>query len=62
MVQTALRDGDLTEEATWQVVVLIPNGKKDYRGITLVEVMRKVVAAILNRRFTSSIPLISPIP
>ena len=30
-------------------------GKKDYRGIGLVEVMWKVVAAILNRRFKSSI-------
>ena len=30
-------------------------GKRDYRGIGLVEVMQKVVAAILNRRFTASI-------
>ena len=36
-------------------MVLIPKGKKDYRGIGLVEVMWKVVAAILNRRITSSI-------
>ena len=55
LVQTAFRDGDLVEEATWQAVVLIPKGKKDYWGIGLVEVMWKVVAAILNRRFTSSI-------
>ena len=39
----------------WQAVVLIPKGKKDYRGIGLVEVMWKVVAAILNRRLTASI-------
>ena len=37
------------------MVVLIPKGKKDYRGIGLVEVMWKVVAAILNRRFKASI-------
>ena len=49
------REGELAEEATWQGVVLIPKGKKDYRGIDLVEVMWKVVAAILNRRFTASI-------
>ena len=55
LVQTAFRDGDLAEEGTWQAVVLIPKGKKDYRGIDLVEVMWKVVAAILNRRFTASI-------
>ena len=33
LVQTAFRDGYLAEEATWQAVVLIPKGKKDYRGI-----------------------------
>ena len=55
LVQTAFRDRDLAEEATWQAVVLIPKGKKDYRGIGLVEVMWKVVAAILNRRFTAFI-------
>ena len=55
LVQTAFRDRDLAEEATWQVVVLIPKGKKYYRCIVLMEVMWKVVAAILNRRFTASI-------
>ena len=45
----------MAKEATWQAVFLIPKGKKDYRGIGLVEVMWKVVAVILNRRFTSSI-------
>ena len=55
LVQTAFKDRYLAEEATWQAVVLIPKGKKYYRGIGLVEVMWKVVAAILNRRFTASI-------
>ena len=55
LVQTAFWEGDLAEESTWQAVVLIPKGKGDYRGISLVEVMWKVVAVILNRRFTSSI-------
>ena len=55
LVQTAFRDGDLAEEATWQAVVLIPKGKKDYRGIGLLELMWKVVAVILNRRFIDSI-------
>ena len=54
LVQTAFRDGDLAEEATWQAIVLIPKGKRDYQGIVLVVVMWKVVAVILNRRFTSS--------
>ena len=55
LVQTALREGEIAEEATCQAVVLIPKGNKDYRGIGLVEVMWKVVAEILNRRFTASI-------
>ena len=55
LIQTAFWEGELAEETTWQAVVLIPKGKKDYRGIGLVEVMWKVVAVILNRRFTSSI-------
>ena len=36
-------------------VVLLPFWDKDYRSIGLVEVVWKVVAAILNIRFTSSI-------
>ena len=36
-------------------MVLIPKGKKDYRGIGLVGVMWKVVAEILNCRLTASI-------
>ena len=55
LIQTAFREGKLMEEATWKGVVLIPKGKKDYWGIGLVEVMWKVVAAILNRRLTASI-------
>ena len=55
LVQTAFREGELAEEATWQAVFLIPKGKKYYRGIGLMEVMWKEVAAILNCRFTASI-------
>ena len=55
LVQTAFREGDLAEESTWQAVVLITKGEKDYGGIGLVEVVWKVVTVILNRRFTSSI-------
>ena len=37
IMQMAFREGELTEEATWQTVVLIPKGKKEHRGIGLVE-------------------------
>ena len=36
-------------------MVLIPKGRKEYRGIGLVEVMWKVVAAILHCRLTTAI-------
>ena len=55
LVQTAFREGILAEEAMWKAVVLIPKGGKDCRGIGLVQVMWKVVAAILNCRLTASI-------
>ena len=45
----------VVEEATWQVFVLILKGGGYYRIIGLVEVVRKTVAVILNRRFTTSI-------
>ena len=54
LVHTAFREGRLEEEATWQVVVLLTNEKKNYIGIGLVEVIRKVVAAILNCWLTAS--------
>ena len=55
LVQPAFREVKLAEEATWKAVVLIPKGKTDCRGIGFVEVMCKVMAAILNLRLTASI-------
>ena len=55
LIQTAFREGEMVEEATRQTVVLIPKGKKEYRGIGLVEVTWKVVAAILHRWLTTAI-------
>ena len=55
LTQTAFREGEMAEEATWQTVVLTPKGKKEYKGIGLVEVTWKVVAAILHRRLTTAI-------
>ena len=55
LVQSAFREGKLAEEAMWQAGVLIPKGKTDYRGIFLVEVMWKEVAAILNLWLMASI-------
>ena len=55
LVQLELRNRLLPEEATWQAVVLISKEGGEYRGIGLVEVIWKAVAAILNRRLTAAI-------
>ena len=55
LVQAAFGEGRLAEETMWQAVVLIPKEKRAYFGIGLVEVMWKVVAAILNSWLTASI-------
>ena len=48
LFQSEFQERKLADEEMWQAVVLIPKGKKDYRGIGLVEVTWKVVAYILN--------------
>ena len=55
ITQTAFWEGRLEEEAMWQAVVLLTKGGQYYRYISLVEVMLKVVAAILNFRLAASI-------
>ena len=53
LTQTAFREGNMTEEATWQTVVLIPKGKGKFRGIGLVEVIWKLLTLILHCRLTT---------
>ena len=55
LLQTAFHEGHLAEEATWQVVVMIPKRGGYYRGVVLVEVVWKVVMVTLNSQFTFSI-------
>ena len=54
-VSMAFGEGRLAEESIWQAVILIPKGKCYYCGIGLMEVVWKVVVAILNLRLTASI-------
>ena len=54
LVQTAIQEGRMAEEATWKEVVLIPKGGGCYRGIGLVEVAWKLETVILNHGFTES--------
>ena len=55
ITQTEFREVKLAEEAMWKTVVLIPKGKRGFRGIGLVGVTWKVVAVILHRRLTAGI-------
>ena len=56
IVQSEIRDGMLSEESTWQIVVLIPKGARKYfRGIGLVKVLWKAVTSLLNQRLTEAI-------
>ena len=55
LIQTTLREGELTEEATWNAVIPILKWRDDSCGIGIVEVVWKAVTEILNLRFTASI-------
>ena len=55
IIQTALGERRLKEEDTCQAVVIFPKGGQYYRCICSVEVMWKVLAAILNRLLIDSI-------
>ena len=57
MTQTAFREGKLAEEAAWQMVVMIPKRKGEFRVIGLVEVTWKLMAVILHRRLTTGLLL-----
>ena len=54
-MQAAFRDGTVAEECMWQIVVLIPKGRGDFRGIGLFEVLWKEIASFLDFRLTSAI-------
>ena len=55
LARAALGERRVEEEATWQAVILIYNGRMEYYVIGLLELVWKVVVAILNLRLTASI-------
>ena len=61
LLQTDFWDRVLTDEATWQAVVLILKGGGDYRIIGIAEVVWKAVAVIFNLQFTASITYHNPL-
>ena len=55
ITKTAFWEENLAEEATWQTVVLITKGKRENRGIDLVEVTWMVGVVFLHLRLTTGI-------
>ena len=55
MIQMVFQEVVLSEKRDLQAVVLITKVGGDYCGIGLVDVVWKMVAVTLNRRFTASI-------
>ena len=52
-----LQEVQLAEDCTYQIIMIIPKGCGDFRGIGLVEVLWKTVLGIINFRIASSIAL-----
>ena len=48
IMQEEFHDGAVVEEWTWQTVLLIPRGKRDFMGVGLVEFLWGAVASLLN--------------
>ena len=54
-MQAAFQDGTLAEECTWQAAVLVLNGRWDFHGIGLIEVLWKAIVSLINRQLMSEI-------
>ena len=50
-----LHEGNLAYKCKWYTVVLVPKGKRNFRGVGLVEVLWEAVASLLNQRLNEVI-------
>jgi hypothetical protein len=55
-IRQLFETGDIPQEMTWSILVLIPKTSGGTRGIGLLETMWKVCSSIINRRLQDSIP------
>ena len=55
LVQEAFRSAELSQESMWSVLVLLPKGGGDFRGIGLIEVIWKVIEKITDRRISGNV-------
>ena len=53
----SFKEGRLPVALTWKMLVLLPKGGREYRGIGLVEVVWKVCTSIMKYRLRSAITL-----
>jgi hypothetical protein len=51
LIQTIWEHGSIPQQMTWMVIVLLPKGGGDYRGIGLLEPIWKVVEVLMDKRF-----------
>jgi exonuclease III len=55
-VQQIFETGDIPQEMTWSILVLIPKTSGGARGIGLLETMWKICSSIINKRLQEGIP------
>ena len=57
LVQVMFRYGTVPEEIAWVKMVLVLKGKREYRGLRIVEVLWKVCSVVVNCRLKRSVVL-----
>ena len=50
LIQTIWERGEIPSQMKWVIVILIPKGKGDFRGIGLLEPVWKVIEIIIDGR------------
>ena len=50
LIQTIWQTGEIPQQMLWIIIVLLPKGGGDYRGIGLLEPLWKVVEIIMDKR------------
>ena len=57
LAQNMWRMGEIPRELRWMILVLIPKGTTDTRGIILLETLWKLVEALINTRLKTSLQM-----
>jgi hypothetical protein len=56
LIQVIWMQGKIPQQLTWVIVVLLPKGDEDYRGIGLLELLWKVVECNMDQQL-NALPL-----